>query len=584
MAAHDLLLRRTSISGNPSDDTIGKDPYFRTAGVDYTITDGIAYLNNSLEGHLFDDAGSGFVTGPIHPNFNFFDAIGPGTLANIVNTHINPDWRGVTRANGLVTVNIIAHGLNVGDIFSIRGITFDSTHTVDLNGVYKVFQKLDDDAFQFIKLGEDLPYYTTAPTIRYTYPASVRLFKHEVPVITIYDNRAPSDVSGLSFTSVLLSPLPVTDVSDISLGLKKRIVPEDLYVRFKIADSTGELGGLNAAMFDVIDTTTSENVKPIIWAWFFGGATKITASDFTSADRDPENNFDIIFNSYAIVLRPSGSGTYLEFALLKFNWGAVSGANWFTNFIGTPLIYRVPNPYVNGIDLGYLISTNPNVAKTSGTPRVVEITKSSSFLYDASKPLELNLKVSIRKHSLSDQSTDNTYYCQLAVNPDYNSFGDGAQYSNVMHSFIQRPRTNGLSTVTFQAMGYVPPANYTDIGKTVTDGVNTYGQLVWYDNTLPNPVWWLRNNPLTVPASASLTLVTGTGAGIAYSPSVVDANLPFVIPMSDDATTLKNYLLMPWMYFKYVNLNPTAYNVNASTIKIDNIMFRQMNSSNKLYF
>jgi hypothetical protein len=566
MAAHDLLLRLGGVN-----DTIGKSPYFRTAGIDYHAGPPITYVNNSLEGVLFDEnaPGSGIVDvpgGTVNPNFNYFENVGAGSSVNIVD---GAAPGGISRTNGLVTVNIVAHSLSVGDIFSITGITFDGTHTILMDGVYKVFQVIDADHFQFIKLGEDFV------KTYYTYPLAITLFEFSDPAVTIFDNRQPADASGISYSSILLSPKDVAN----TVALRKRITPEDLYVRFSIADSTGLLGGLNSNIFDVIDVTTEENVKPIIWAWFFGGLTKVTSSDFTSADRTTNNIFDILFNSYAVVLRPTGTGSYLEFALLKFNWGTITSANWFTDFIDTALINKYDN--INGVDLGYLISTNPDVAKIADVSKITEIAKSSSFFYDSEIPFEMNLKISIRKHLLTDQSTDNSYYFQLAINQDYDSFGDAAIYSNIMHAFIQRPKTNGLTTIAFQLAGYVS-AITSDLGKDVKDGLTTVGTLAWYDNT--NRIWWLKNVADTIADLTALTIDTGTGAGTTTGASIFDSGLSFVNPITGVNTIQSNYLLMPWMYLKYINLNPTAYGVNASTIKIDNVLFKQLNSSNKLYF
>lgn len=572
MAAHDLLLKIGGVN-----DTIGKNPYFRTAGVEYTVGPPITYLGNSLEGALFNDNGSGAVTvgaGDIYPNFNFFSTVSaPGTV-NIVD---GASPAGLTRTNGIITVNIVGHGLSVNDIFSLKSVTFNSTHERDLNGVYKVFQVLDNDHFQFIKLGENFI------KTEYTYPLAVTLFKYSDPAIQIFDNRDVSSVSGLSYTSVLLSPKIVTDVTGSGEDpARRRITPEDLYIRFRIVNKTELSGGLNSNIFDVVDIVSGENVKPIIWAWFFGGLTKTTASDFTSADRTPNNIFDIIFNSYAIVLRPTGGGSYLEFALLKFNWGSVTDGitgNWFTNFIDTPLINKYDN--VNGTDLGYLISSNPNVAKTSNVSRIVELATSSSFFYDSEVPLKVNLKISIRKHLLTDQSTDNTYYFQLAKNDDYNSFGDGTVYSDILHSFITRPKTDGLTVINILAGGYTP-AVASDIGKDIKDGATTVGQLAWFDNT--NKIWWAKNVSTAIPSSTSLTINTGTGAGTTTGVSVFDSSLSFVNPIGTVNTVQSNYLLMPWMYLKFVNVEPTSYQTYSSKMIIDNVLFKQLNSNSKLYY
>lgn len=561
MAAHDLLIRTIDAY-----DTIGKSPYFRTAAVDRSIVDGpVVYVNNSLEGNLFDDSGTGkvlFGPGTIHPNFNFISTIGspPASV----------DVTSLSRANGIVTIGVTSHGLSTNDLFSIEGVPLDSTHDYEFNGVYKVFQKIDNDQFTFVKKGQDFS------GTYYSYPITVTLWKYSSsePALSIFDNRQPADASGLSYSSILISPKILTDSKT-----RRRVSTGDLYIRFNIADSTGLLGGLNTNIFNVIDVTTNENVKPIIWAWFFGGITKVADGNFLTADRNPNNNLDTIFNSYAVVLRPTGEGSYLEFALVKFNWGEITSANWFTNFIDTALINKYSN--VGGVDLGYLISTNPNVAQISGVQKVVEITKSSSFLYDSEQPLKFNLKISVRKHLLSDQSTDNSYYFQLATSSDYNSFGDAALYSNIMHSYIKRPRTNGLTVTTFQVAGYVNVVS-SDLGKNVVVAANSVGTLSWYDNT--TRTWWIKDVASAIPSGSAITINTGIGAGTSNINSYFDSGLRYINPINSDSTDQRNYLLLPWIYFKFINLSPTGYVSGSSTIKIDNLLFRQMNADDKLYF
>jgi hypothetical protein len=567
MSAHDLKIRSGGVL-----DTIGKEPYFRTVGIDSSTADGPqVFVNNSLEGSLFDDGGTGKVTvagGDIHPNFNLDYTSALSAPVNIVDG-VAP--AGLVRTDNIVSVNIIGHGLVANDVFSISGITFDDTHEYQLNGVYRVFQKIDADHFTFVKKGSDF-----AKTY-YTYPMAVVLTKYAsaTPVIKLFDNRQPADASGLSYSGLLLTPL---DLATLTQNYRK-IVPSDLYLRFKVIDSTEELGGLNSNIFNVIDDTTQENVKPIIWAYFFGGLTKVTDGNFSTADRTPANNFDILFNSYAVVLRPTGDGSRLEFALLKFNWGEIIEANWFTNYIDTPLINKYDD--VDGADLGYLISANPNVATISEVSKITEIATSSSFAYDSEKPLKFNLKISIKKHLLSDQATDNSYYFQLAISNDYDSFGDAAVYSNIMHAYIQRPRTNGYEVTIFQAGGYVNPIA-SDLGKDVMVGGNPVGTLQYYDNT--NRIWWIRGVASTITSGSVLSIDSGTGAGTTNINSYDDSSLQYVNPLNTDATDFFNYVFMPWIYFKFINLNATDYQADSSIIQMDNVLFRQMNSDDKNYF
>lgn len=565
MATHDLLLRYTTPAIY---ELIGRDPFFRTAGVDKSTSDGYdVWVNNSLEGSLFDDSTNGYVTTPggfVHPNFG---------LDYTATTPVAINLTSVSRTNGIVSVTTqSAHGLSTNDFFTFETVTFDSTHTYALNGTFQVYQVIDSTNFTFIKRGEDFA------SSYYSYPMLVSLTIYDpvtYPILKIYDNRQSIDSSELSYNGILLSPKDLTS----AITLRRRITPSDFYIRFKFEDSTGTLGGLNSNVFNVIDDTANENIKPIIWAWFFGGVTKSTASSLDSADRDPNNIFDIVFNSYALVLRPTGNGAYLEFALLKFNWGQITSGNWFSSFIDTALINKYDD--VDGADLGYLIATNPNVAQIGGNPRVVEIANSSSFLYDSEQPLKLNLKISVRKHFLSDQLTEDSYYFQLAVNQDYETFGEGALYSNIMHAYIKRPKMNGLEVTTLASGGYTN-AITTDLGKDVLDGATPIGILSWYDNT--NRVWWIKGASSRIASSTALTIDAGTGAGTTNILSYDDSGLKYINPLNGDATNQANYLFLQWMYFKFINASPTLFRENSSIIQIDNILFRQMNSNDKNYY
>ncbi len=570
MAIHDLDIR-TGGAYN----TIGKSPYFRTCSFEYNSSAPITYLNNSLEGHLFDDNGSGGVnygTNVVFPNFNFMDTTEPNTPSVAFKTMTD-----VYRTNNIVTITISSHGLVVNDIFSLTGIGIGELQTSELNGVFKVFQVVDSNTFKFICYGED---FVKSDVFGEETSLYVYLFKYSNPVFKIYDNRDVSSSSGLSYTSVFLTSKFLCPQNPSDGYYRKRIVPSDFYIRFKITNYNETATGINSNIFNVIDENTSENIKPIIWAYFFGGLTKVNDFDFNSSDRTPNNIFDIIFNSYALVLRPSGVDSYLEFALLKFSWGEITSANWFTSFIDTPLINRYDS--VSGTDLGYLISTNPNVSKLNGVSKISELAVSDAFYHNSDEELKLNLKISVRKHLLTDQSNDDTYYFQLAVNTDYDSFGDSFVYSNVMHSYIARPKHNGFVLISFQSSGYEGCSD-SDIGKDVVDSLsNVVGKLFWFNND--DRVWWLKETRMDVNSGVNLSIDSGDGAGITNSKSYIESALRSVIPVSTNISDKSNYLLLPWMYFKFVNTNSTQYREESSKIVVENILFRQLNSSNSALF
>jgi hypothetical protein len=164
-----------------------------------------------------------------------------------------------------------------------------------------------------------------------------------------------------------------------------------------------------------------------------------------------------MFGSYAIVLRPSGDGSRLEFALVKFNWPAEDTRDWMSSTVDTDRFNRY---IVGGTDLGYLISTNPEVGQIAGSSIITEITKSDSFTYDSEFPVKLNLKITIRKHMLTDSVLDGTYLVNLLVNDDYDKFGLGAHYDSILHGYITKP-SPAINEVTTL---YIPsPAPVSDL-------------------------------------------------------------------------------------------------------------------------
>jgi hypothetical protein len=206
------------------------------------------------------------------------------------------------------------------------------------------------------------------------------------------------------------------------------VLPSDLYTRFKFQTGSAAVpqGGINSNLFSSELADTSGNpVKPILWAYFFGYNSEVV----------PGNIFEIVFNSYAVVLRPSGSGSNLEFAIVKFSWGTDPGtATNLTSLTPQFAKYTVPNT-AQGTDLGYLISTNPSI----GTDKVTELAVSDSFTYDSEFPAKFNLKITIRKHLLSDSVLDGTYLVNLMISDNYEAFGPGKHYDTVLHAYITKP-------------------------------------------------------------------------------------------------------------------------------------------------
>lgn len=404
----------------PPYDTMAKRPFI-LFGDQYLVNTG--YLNNSLEGLMFDDAtlgspaGSGIIridTGLMTPNFYFYTPdVGSARVRDISLVVID---------NKICTITTTSsHNYTKGEIVSINGIDWDSTHP-NINGTWRI---------QEIPTANSFTFFINAPDA-----SSFNLFAASTSVSSVFeirDNRPSTDAKGHSYTSVLFTPLNIYNVND---GYK-RILPSDLYTRFRfqVGSDVSPQGGINSNLFNVIDSSNN-NIKPALWAYFFG---------YYTASPDPNITiFEIAFNSYAIVLRPTGNGSRLEFALLKFNWGTIPGtppsgsssSYWMTNIVGSSRFNRY---IVSGTDLGYLISTNPEVGKVGNNSVVTEIAKSDSFTYASSSPVKLNLKISIRKHLLSDSQSDATYLVNLMLNDDYELFGEGFHYNSILHGYIPKP-------------------------------------------------------------------------------------------------------------------------------------------------
>jgi hypothetical protein len=390
-------------------DTLAKWPYLLFADQELGTFGG--YINNSLEGTLFDD------TTPSPPD-------GIITISSGVFT---PNWyyqhpdaaytqelpTAISIVSGLCTVTAVNLYV-VGDIISLNGVEWDATHP-NVNGVWKIFSVDENASFTFEINAEDASSFSLTNAII-----------TKGAVFEIRDNRPTTDARGLSCTSVLFTPKPIYSVG---VGYK-RILPSDLYTRFRFQTGSDIIpkGGINSNLFDITDSANN-NIKPVLWAYFFGN------NDQTIASRAAATHFEIAFNSYAVVLRPSGNGSNLEFAILKFNWGTDVN-DWLNSVVGTD---RFNKYTVSEKELGYLISTNPEVGKIAGRAAVTELAKSDSLVYDSEFPVKLNLKITIRKHLLSDSILDGTYLVNVMINDNYDVFGEGAHYDSVLHAYISKP-------------------------------------------------------------------------------------------------------------------------------------------------
>lgn len=414
----------------------GKYPYIEFA--DQYIINSVGYLNNSLEGLLFDDAtlgspaGSGIITmpglGTVTPKFYFYTTgVGSSTGRTITAASI--------ASNVCTVATSVAHAYTVGSLVSVTGVNWDSTHP-NINGTWVIKAAPATTQFTFEINAPD----TSTPFTFYTGATYIS------SVFEIRDDRASGDTRGQSYTSVAFTPKPILKPA---VGYQ-RILPSDLYTRFRFQTGSDLVpqGGINSNLFNVVDDANN-NIKPVLWAYFFGYSTPSPHASITA--------FEIMFGSYAIVLRPSGDGSRLEFALVKFNWPAADTRAWMASTVGTDRFNRYT---VGGTDLGYLISTNPEVGQVSGSSVITEIAKSDSFTYDSEFPVKLNLKITIRKHMLTDSVLDGTYLVNLMVNDDYDKFGEGAHYDSILHGYITKPDPDINAVTTL----YVPsPAPVRDL-------------------------------------------------------------------------------------------------------------------------
>jgi len=250
-------------------------------------------------------------------------------------------------------------------------------------------------------------------------------------LFTMADYRTQTAGMDKSYYSTFLSPKQLVDFAS---GF--RVITSDMYLKFKFTSSdVPAKGGIHPDVFNLkIGTDLS---KPVFWAWFFGGSYGAVGN----------TAFQTAFNSYAVVLRPSGYGTNLEFALLKFDYGPVTSVNWFGSLLGSNKMRRY-NTMADGAtaDLGYLISTNANI-KDNNVPVCSEIAKSNDFLYDSGYEFRVNLNLSIKKHILSDGDTTGTYLVQLGVNENYGIFGPSSsvRYNSILHAFVSIPLDTSTS-------------------------------------------------------------------------------------------------------------------------------------------
>jgi hypothetical protein len=406
----------------------GKRPFIAFADTEKGTNGG--YINTSLEGLLFDDATIGnppggstgeivIPTGVVTPKFNYYQTL---TATELVITAVD-----ITNEVCTVTcVSSVESWLNIGDLVGISGVRWDTTHPF-VNGCWKV-TGVSGSTFTFDINAPD----TTTPFQFVVGVAS------KGPAFEILDDRAITDAMGQSFTSTFFTPAKIVDLTS---GWK-RILPSDLYTRFKFqtGSDVNPQGGINTDLFNVVDSSNN-NIKPVLWAYFFG---------YSSSTAPTGSPYEVPFNSYAIVLRPSGDGSRLEFAIVKFNWGLIS--DWFNDVISAE-----SEKYKNwsDLDLGYLIATNPETGKVGTSSVITELAKSDSFTYNSAFAAKFNLKITIRKHMLSDSVFDGTYLVNLMVNDDYYSFGEGAHYDSVMHAYIDKPVPISITTNSTEPHDYM---------------------------------------------------------------------------------------------------------------------------------
>lgn len=442
----------------------GKSPYFYFA--DQELIAG-GYVNNSLEGTLFSS----------NPAL-------AGTIL-LSNSYVTPRWafysQNVAVTSAACTVVSIVSGictvtydtaliptLAVNDVVSVNGVDWDTTHPF-VNGSWVVTS---------ITLAGGASTFTFEIDASDTASYSGLLASAVVslgPAFSIYDNRSSAEAKGQSFTSVLFTPKKIYDAGS-STGTKyKRVLPSDLYTRFRIqsASDISPQGGINSNLFNVL-SADGLNIKPALWAYFFGYNNLVS----------PANLFHIVFNSYAFVLRPSGEGSKLEFALMKFSWSPTyhidSPADW------TAVISAAEDKYkshtVSGTDLGYLICTNPEVTNSVAAV-ITELAKSDSFTYNSAVTPKFNLKITVRKHMLSDSVLDGTYLANLMVNDSYDDFGEAAHYDTILHAYIAKPSqtsntTNNVALHDCMLM----PIMYFKYNNTNEDNVQTNASKIVQDS------------------------------------------------------------------------------------------------------
>lgn len=263
--------------------------------------------------------------------------------------------------------------------------------------------------------------------------------------LLICDKRSATNNTSYSYYSSLFTPSKVLDagITFQNKDLKRSIVG-DTFVKFCF-ETPDFRGGIRSEFFGLRDSNGSF-VKPILWAWFFGGLPRNNNKTL----RDVNNVLDSVLNSYAIVLRTKDNTDSLEFALLKFNYGTIYDYDDWTSLTYSGLnnsqgLKRYES--ATGVDLGYLIPGNPDVnfryeniiSPNSKINNIREFAVSSPIIYKKDESTKFNLKISVRKHYLSDSSSDYTYAVQLALNDDYGSMGTQVEYNSILNSYMERP-------------------------------------------------------------------------------------------------------------------------------------------------
>jgi len=378
----------------------------------------IGYVNNSLEGTIFDSANELITleSQQFSPKFKFFDT--PTVITALITS--------AAVTSNVCTITCGAgHTFAEGDVVSITGIDWVKPTMPYVNGVWTI-SSVD---------GNDFSYEIIAPDGSWIGAGGDGAQAIKGSVFEIRDDRVagpPGDPRGLSFTSTFFTPAKILNSHSPS---RKRVLPSDMYVRFRFqtGSDTDPQGGINSNLFSVVNDADI-NIKPMLWGYFFGYSTASLPADATA--------LHVAFNSYAIVLRSTGSGSRLEFALLKFDWGTIGVGDWMANRIDN----ETNRFEIEGTDLGYLIATNPDVENSN----VTEIAVSDSFTYDSEFAARFNLKITIRKHLLTDSSLDQTYLVNLMTNSTYEEFGPGRHYDSILHGYINRPTPVSVTTTGVQ--------------------------------------------------------------------------------------------------------------------------------------